>query len=78
MTCQHVEYSENRIIRTISITTLEVTCCMGWVWNTCLDKTTNRMALSTFIIWYIVNICIEIVLTVLIFLLFYYQIRFYV
>jgi hypothetical protein len=75
---QHVEYSGNTIIRTINVTPFEVTCCMGCIWNTCLDKTTNRMALSTFIIWYIVNIFIEIVLTVLIFLLFYYGTRIYV
>jgi len=75
---QHVEYSENTIIRTINVTPFEVTCCMGCIWNICLDKTTNRMALSTFIIWYIVNICIEIVLTVLMFFWFYYGNRIYV
>jgi hypothetical protein len=78
ITSLNVEYSENKIIRTINITPLEVTCCMGCLWHTCLDKTTNRMALSTFIIWYIISICLEIVLTVLIFFLFYSVNRIYV
>jgi len=71
ITSQNIEYSQNRPIRTINVTSFEVTCCMGLIWNTCLDERNNRIALSTFIIWYIVNIFIGIVLTVLMFFLFY-------
>jgi hypothetical protein len=78
ITSQNVEYSGNKIIRKIYVTPLEVTCCMGLIWNTCLDNRTNRMSLTIFIIWYIVNIFIALVLTVSIFLLFYYRIRVYV
>jgi len=78
ITSLNVEYSQNRIIRTINVTSFEVTCCMGLIWNTCLDKRNNRIALSTFIAWYIVSIFIAIVLSVLMFFLFYSVNRIYV
>jgi hypothetical protein len=78
MTSLNVEYSDQQTVRTINITPTEVTCCVGWLWKTCLDRTNNRMTLSTFIIWYIVNICLALVVTVLFFVLFYYQNRIYI
>lgn len=56
---QNDEYFENTTIRTISISSAEVSCCMDLIWHLCLNKTTNRMALSTFIIWYIVSVCLQ-------------------
>jgi hypothetical protein len=78
MTSLNVEYSDQQTVRTIKFKPSEVTCCMGWLWKTCLDRTTNRIALSTFIIWYIVNICLALAVTVLFFVLFYYQNRIYI
>jgi len=78
MTSQSVGYSGNPTVRTISFTSCEVTCCMGWIWNTCLDKITNRMLLSTFIIWYIIGIFMELFITALFFLLFFYKYPVYV
>jgi hypothetical protein len=44
MTSQSVGYSGNPTVHTISFTSDEVTCCMGWIWNTCLDKITNHVS----------------------------------
>jgi hypothetical protein len=78
ITSQNVLYSENGTGRSIDLTPFEMFCCIGWAWTLCLDKATNRMALSTFIIWYIVGICINIFLTALVFLLFYFGYPVYV
>ena len=47
----------------------EATCCMGWAWTSCIDKTTNRMTLKTFTIWYIVAVSLDIILTVVLYLI---------
>jgi len=78
ITSRNALYTENETGRSIGFTTFEMFCCIGWVWFLCLDKATNRMALSTFIIWYIVGICINFFLTASVFLLFYFVIPIYV
>ncbi len=63
---------------TIHMTDAEATCCMGWAWTSCIDKTTNRITLKTFIAWYIVALCADILVTVLFFILLYYYKAIYV
>jgi hypothetical protein len=74
ITSLNVEYVGQTTVRTITVTSLEITCCMGWLWKTCVDRTTNRMALSTFIIWYIINVCLLLVVSVGVFFVFYHYI----
>ncbi len=58
---------------TISISSGEVSWCMGCAWKYALDRTTNEMKLSIFIIWYIVSISLNLLVTVGIFLAIYYK-----
>lgn len=62
----------------ITMTEGEVTCCMGWAWNSCVDKTTNSISFKTFFIWYLVGITLDIVVTVLFYLVIYQYQRIYV
>ncbi len=40
----------------ITISSCEVIWYMGWIWKYAVDKSTNQMKLSIFIIWYIVSL----------------------
>ncbi|UJR35360.1 hypothetical protein I4U23_028117 [Adineta vaga] len=75
---RQTDYSGLSPLTTIHMTEQEATCCMGWAWTSCIDKTTNRITLKTFIIWYIVGICFDILITGLFYLLIGYYQRIYV
>ncbi|CAM4778400.1 unnamed protein product [Rotaria magnacalcarata] len=60
-------------ITSIHMTDGEATCCMGWAWTSCIDKSTNRITLNTFIAWYIVGLSLNIIIT----LIFYFIIKHY-
>jgi len=62
---KHTDYSGESPVTTIPMPEGEATCCMGLVWTTCVDKTTNRISLKTLIAWYLVGITVDIVITVL-------------
>jgi len=64
---------DDRGTTTISISSREVSWCMGSLWKYALDRTTNQMKLSIFIIWYIVSLSFSLLVTVGIFLGIYYQ-----
>jgi hypothetical protein len=64
---------DDRGTTTISISSGEVSWCMGCIWKYALDRTTNQMKLSIFIIWYIVSISLSLLVTVGMFLGIYYQ-----
>lgn len=71
--CRQTDYSGESTITTISMSDCEVTCCMGWIWTTCVDKRTNRMTLKTFIGWYVFVLCLDIIITVAFYLIIHYQ-----
>jgi hypothetical protein len=54
---------------TIKISNCEVLCFMGWIWKYAVDRTTNQMKLTIFIIWYIVCLGLCALLAVVIFFL---------
>lgn len=58
---------------TISISSDEVKWCMGWVWKYALDRTTNQMKLSIFIIWYIISISLSLLAIIAMFFAIYSQ-----
>ncbi|CAF0771867.1 unnamed protein product [Adineta steineri] len=61
---RNTDYSGDVAISTIHISEGEAKCCMGWAWTSCIDRRTNRMTLKVFIIWYLVALAIDILLTV--------------
>ena len=68
---RHVDYSGVKPVTTISITDTEAYFCMGLIWTSCINKTTKRMSMKAFIAWYIVGLCADIILTVLLYVVFY-------
>ncbi|CAF2763019.1 unnamed protein product [Rotaria sp. Silwood2] len=64
---RNTDYSGSSTVTTIHMTDAEATCCMGWAWTSCIDKRTNRITLKTFIAWYLVATCLDIVITVIFF-----------
>jgi hypothetical protein len=66
---RETNYIESVPVTTVRMTETEVSCCMGWAWTSCMDKTTNRMTLKSFITWYVVVLCLDVVIAVLFYLL---------
>jgi hypothetical protein len=62
---RQVDQSGKSPLTTIPMSDAEATCCMGWAWTSCIDKTTNRITLKTFIAWYIVALSVDILVTVI-------------
>ncbi len=60
---RRTDHSGQSPVTMIPMTDGEALCCMGWIWTTCIDKTTNRITLTTFIVWYIVALCADIIIT---------------
>jgi hypothetical protein len=75
---RQVDYSGESSVTTIPMTDTEASCCMGWAWTSCIDKRTNRITLKTFIAWYIVALCVDIIITVTFYLILYHYGRIYV
>ncbi|CAF3807022.1 unnamed protein product [Rotaria sp. Silwood1] len=75
---RNTDYSGSTPVTTIHMTDGEATCCMGWAWTSCIDKRTNRITLKTFIAWYIVATCVDIIITVIFYLILYHWHRIYV
>ncbi|CAF1215084.1 unnamed protein product [Rotaria sp. Silwood1] len=75
---RNTDYSGSTPVTTIHMTDGEATCCMGWAWTSCIDKTTNRITLNTFIAWYVVATCVDIIITVIFYLILYHWRRIYV
>ncbi len=61
----------------IPMSDAEATCCMGWAWTSCIDKTTNRITLKTFIAWYAVALTFDIIITIVFYVLLAYYYRIY-
>ena len=53
----------------IPMSDTEATCCMGWAWTSCIDKTTNRITFKVFAAWYAVAVTFDIIITVVFYLL---------
>jgi uncharacterized protein with PQ loop repeat len=68
------DYSKSTPVTSIHMTEGEASVCMGWAWTSCIDKTTHTISLKTFIIWYIVCLCFDVLAT----LLFYFLLHNYV
>jgi hypothetical protein len=75
---RQTDYSGESPVTTIPMTDGEATCCMGWAWTSCIDKTTHRITLKTFIAWYLVALCADIILAVVFYLVLYRYNRIYV
>ena len=75
---RETNYSESEPVTTIRLSETEVSCCMGWAWTSCMDKATNRMTLKAFIAWYVVALCLDVILTLLFYLIFGHFNRVYV
>ncbi|CAF0895806.1 unnamed protein product [Rotaria sordida] len=75
---RNTDYSGGSPVTTIHMTDSEATCCMGWAWTSCIDKTTNRITLKTFIAWYIVAVSFDVIITVIFYLILYHWHRIYV
>lgn len=73
MQSRNVDYSGKSPVTTIHMTDGEATCCMGWAWTSCIDKTTNRITLKTFIAWYAVAVTFDVIIT----LAFYFILKHY-
>ena len=54
---------------TIKISHCEVLCFMGWIWKYAIDRNTNEMKLTIFILWYIVSLGICVLCAVALFFL---------
>jgi hypothetical protein len=65
---RQTDYSGESAVTTIPMSHGEATFCMGWAWTSCIDKTTNRITLTTFIIWYLVGVSLDILITVIFYL----------
>jgi hypothetical protein len=68
----HNRYADDVGVNSVHITKNEVTWCMGWLWIVCLNRVTSRMTLSLFIIWYLVNICFDVAVSIGLFLIIKY------
>jgi hypothetical protein len=75
---RRTDHSGQSPVTMIPMTRREALCCMGWMWAICIDKTTNRITLTTFIAWYIVALGADIIITVAFYLTFYHNNRIYV
>jgi hypothetical protein len=75
---RQTDYSGESSVTTIPMSDGEAMCCMGWAWTSCIDKRTNRITLKTFIAWYLVALCLDIIITVIFYLTLYHYNRIYV
>ncbi|KAL6074065.1 hypothetical protein QOT17_004450 [Balamuthia mandrillaris] len=58
----HEEYGNNASCDgVIELDSMEVSCCMGWLWNSCTEN--GAMKKRTFIVWYLVALGVDCVLT---------------
>jgi len=60
---RQTDYSEESYVTTIPMTKNEAMCCMGCLWASCVDKTTNRITLKIFIARYVFIICADFIIT---------------
>ena len=63
--------SQNTSGSGLHITDGEAAWCMGWAWTSCVDKTTKTMTLNVFIVWYLVVLAIDVLFTVISYVLLY-------
>ena len=72
LNARNTDYSGSSPVTTVHMTDGEATCCMGWAWTSCIDKRTNRITLKVFIAWYIIAVCVDIVITVAFYFIIYH------
>lgn len=60
-------------VNTICVTPIEAKYCMGWGWKFAVDRSTNQMRLSLFILSYIINLFVDLIVTAVIFIVLYYN-----
>jgi hypothetical protein len=66
---RRIDVSGKTAATNITMTDSEATCCMGWAWTSCIDRTTNTITLKTFIAWYAVAVSADIIVTLVFYFL---------
>ncbi|CAF0777239.1 unnamed protein product [Adineta ricciae] len=75
---RRTDYVGDTPVTTVHMSEGEASCCMGWAWTSCIDKSTNRITLKVFIAWYLVCLCFDILVTAIFYVILYHYRRIYV